>query len=71
MGDVSQDVVREKGKGILMESNVGENIKVDNSSSEDKAMDITFDNNEDERALGINDEFFVLYACSANGSSKA
>ncbi|WJX28529.1 hypothetical protein P8452_17232 [Trifolium repens] len=69
------DTENDKGKGVMVESDHGEAVdyssvddsSVDGSSSEDDAKGITFDDSEDERALGCDDGFGLPHAAPMNG----
>jgi hypothetical protein len=74
--DFGEDVGRvnntdnDKGNGVMVESDHGEDVdysSVDDSSSEDDAKGITFDDSEDERALGCDDGFGLPHAAPMNG----
>jgi hypothetical protein len=58
-----------KGKGVMVESDDGVDVdssNVDDSSSDDDANGIRFDDSEDERALGCDDGFDLPHAAPLN-----
>ncbi|GAU20631.1 hypothetical protein TSUD_230450 [Trifolium subterraneum] len=64
---------KDKGKGVVVEFDYDEAedySSVDDDSSEDEANGITFDDSEDERALGSADGFGLPYAAPMNGSNR-